>query len=83
MANRIYGSAEGLFGKYEWAKLLHIETLAYMLLATLVTWALAYVVPVVEGWGGYWAMAVGFAVPAIRAWLLKQADNTDKFIRTS
>lgn len=83
MVKRIYGSQAGLFGEYEWAKLLRIDTLVYMLLAALATWALTYVVPVIEDWGGFWAAAVGIIVPIVRAWLLKQSDNTDKFIRSS
>lgn len=81
MAKRIYGSAGGLFGEYEWAKLLHVETLIYMLLAAVATWALSYVVPVIEDWGGIWATGVAIVVPIVRAWLLKQSDNSDKFVK--
>jgi hypothetical protein len=72
------GSQAGLFDDYEWAKLLHISTLVYMVLTAVVTWGLTYVIPVVEGWGGAWAAVTSFAVPLIRAWLLKRADNTSK-----
>jgi hypothetical protein len=80
MPKRIYGSPGGLFGDYEWAKLLHVATLVYMLLAALATWAITYVAPVVEGWGGVWVTVVGIVVPIIRAWLLKQSDNSNKSV---
>jgi hypothetical protein len=34
----------------------------------------------VEGWGGIWVTVVSIVVPVIRAWLLKQSDNSSKSI---
>jgi len=82
MRKRIYGSVGGVFGEYEWIKLLHVQTLVYTLLAALATWATTYVAPVVEGWGGIWVTVVSIVVPVIRAWLLKQSDNSNKSIST-